>query len=96
MKVYEVGVFSKGDPCAVDFPDGQPSWLCRIAGSLAAHSDVPELKSMYECITPHGSVLVAGAVWVRQMTDEELDSLRKVEESAVQSGVLLYRGRIQL
>jgi hypothetical protein len=93
VEIHEVGTLKKGDPCVVDFPDGRASWLCRVAASLAYDDN---LKSMYECITPHGSVVVTGAVWVRPMTDSERKTLSEVEQSAQQKGLTLYKGRVRV
>lgn len=90
--IHEVGTLNKGDPCAVAFPDGRAPWLCRVAACLPYDDS---LNSMYECITPHGSVVVTGAVWVRPMTEDEKQTLAAVEEAAKQKGVALYKGRVR-
>jgi len=92
-EIYEVGNLDKGDPCVVTFPDGRKPWLCRVAASLP-YEGRTDLDTMYECITPHGSVVITGAIWVRPMNDEEKQTLSKVEEAARTKGSL-YKGRIR-
>lgn len=95
MEAYEVGTLQKGDPCAVMFPDNRNPWLCRVASSLS-YEVQPGLDLLYECLTPYGSIVAAGAVWVRPLTDDELQKLLTLEDTAQKNGVTLYAGRIRL
>jgi hypothetical protein len=92
MTIHEVGTLDKGDPCIVEFSDGRNSWFCRVISSLPFNEQV---DALYECMTPQGSIIMAGAVWVRPMTDEEKLKLRELEKLATDKGRPLYRGRLR-
>jgi len=84
-----VGNLEKGDSCAVSCNGS--TFLCRVVSTFPFDEN---LNSMYECVTPHGSVIVAGAVWVRRLTDEETDTLKSLEEKATSEGITPYLGRL--
>lgn len=93
--ITEIGVLQKGDMCVVSFRDGRPSWMCRVAACLP-YEEGSSRNSMYECITPHGSSLVTGALWVRLASKAEQESISKLENEVRTKGNKPYKGLIRL
>jgi len=88
-EIHKVGVLEKGDGCAVSVRGSVV--LCRVVSSLPFDDDN---DAMYECITPHGSVIVSGSVWVLPTTEEQNAKLAQLEADASENGFTLYAGRL--
>lgn len=92
--ITEVGTLQKGDMCIVSFPERKAPWLCRVVASLP-YEEGTLRNSMYECVTPHGSSLVTGALWVRPAIPSEVALILELEAAVKATGKRPYRGLIR-
>jgi len=93
--IHEAGTLQKGDMCVVSFPDGRPPWLCRVIATLP-YDDSTDRNSMYECVTPHGSSLITGALWVRPADEGEAATLHGLEVEVQKGPKKPYKGLYRL